>query len=106
MQSEPMTKIVALEFISEACRNWDLQPLSDDDIRDFANAFNSHTRAALSERDALKAEIERLRGALNDAAEVIESCSAVFLRKWGTTNKWRNAVLATALAALAGKAEQ
>ena len=56
--------------------------------------------------EAQAAEIERLHGALNDAAEVIESCSAVFVRKWGTTNKWRNAVLAKALAALAGKAEQ
>jgi hypothetical protein len=56
--------------------------------------------------EAQAVEIERLREALNDAAEVIESCSAVFLREWGTTNKWRNAVLAKALAALAGKAEQ
>jgi len=55
--------------------------------------------------EAQAAEIERLRGALNDAAEVIEICNTVFLHKWGTTNKWRNAVLAKARAALEGKAE-
>jgi len=46
-------------------------------------------------------EIERLREALRDTAEVIESCNTVFLHKLGTTNKWRNAVLAKARAALA-----
>ena len=50
--------------------------------------------------EAQTAEIERLRNVLNDAAEVIESCNTVFLHKWGTTNKWRNAVLAKAREAL------
>ena len=53
--------------------------------------------------EAQAAEIERLREALNDAAEVIENCNDVFLHKWGSTNKWRNAVLAKARAALAEK---
>ena len=56
--------------------------------------------------EAQAAEIERLREALNDAAEVIEICNTVFLHKLGSTNKWRNAVLAKARAALERKAEQ
>ena len=56
--------------------------------------------AMIAELRELRAENARLKEALEPACEVIESCNATFLHKWGTTNKWRNGVLAAARATL------
>ena len=84
--------------------------MNDDDkallarLLDFDDNWHEASCKEAADRiEAQAAEIARLREALADAAEVIESCNAVFLQKWGTTNKWRNGILANARAALGGQ---